>query len=76
MEFYTDEEIGIIIRESRKKRNLTQGELGEMVGVQKAAVQKWESGKVKNIKRSTLQMLSVTLHINPVILVGIKKEED
>lgn len=75
MQFYSDEEIGIIIRRCRKNCGLTQEQLGIIVGVQKSAVQKWESGKVKNIKRSTLQQLSIVLRISPVILIGIKEED-
>ena len=75
LEFYTDKEIGLIIRAHRQCRNLTQRELGELIGVQKSAVQKWESGMVKNIKRSTLQQLSVILGISPVTLIGIKGED-
>lgn len=75
MEFYSDEEIGIIIRQCRKNCGFTQEQLGIIVGVQKSAVQKWESGKVKNIKRSTLQVLAVTLRIKPTILIGIKEED-
>lgn len=73
MDFYTDEEIGRIIKNTRISLNLTQATLGEKVGVQPAAVQKWESGKVKNIKRSILRQLAVELKINPAILIGIKE---
>lgn len=72
MEFLTDGEIGQIIKHTRIYNNLTQAELGERLGVQAAAVQKWESGKVKNIKRSLLQKLSVELKINPAVLIGFK----
>lgn len=75
MGYYTDEEIGLIIRKKRQNRNLTQRELGEMIGVQPAAVQKWESGAVKNIKRSVLRQLSITLNISPAVLIGIKEED-
>lgn len=37
------------IKELRILNNLTQEELGEKVGVKKAAVQKWESGITKNL---------------------------
>ncbi len=75
MQFYTDEEIGLIIRIHRQRRNLTQRELGEIVGVQPAAVQKWESGMVKNIKRSVLRQIAITLKISPTVLIGIKEED-
>lgn len=72
MEFLTDEEIGQAIKSARIRKNMTQGELGERLGVQAAAVQKWESGKVKNIKRNLIQKLVVELNINPAVLIGFK----
>ena len=48
MEYLSDKEIGYIIKRARMLRNLTQAELGERLGVQAAAVQKWESGKVEH----------------------------
>ncbi len=56
-------EIGQKIKEARLAKNMTQEELGKFVGVQKSAVAKYESGRVKNIKRSTLQKLAVALDL-------------
>lgn len=75
MDYLTDEQIGKLIKKHRVYENLTQGELGELVGVQAAAVQKWESGKVKNIKRSVLRDLAKVLKINPSLLIGIPTED-
>lgn len=75
MEFYSDEEIGAIIKQRRIRKNMTQRELGERLGVQPAAVQKWESGKVTNIKRNILRELSVELGLNPATLIGMKEGE-
>ena len=61
MEYLSDKEIGYIIKRARMLRNLTQAELGERLGVQAAAVQKWESGKVTNIKRNILRDMAVEL---------------
>jgi len=36
--------IGLFIAECRKKKNLTQEELGEKLGVSYKAVSKWENG--------------------------------
>lgn len=71
MEYYTDEQIGKIIKQHRIYMNLTQAELGEQLGVQAAAVQKWESGRVKNIKRSVIRGLAKILKIEPATLIGI-----
>jgi len=42
-----------MIKRTRKKRNLTQAELGEMVGVKKSQISKLENG-VNNITIDTL----------------------
>lgn len=56
-------EIGQKIRAARLSKNMTQEDLGKVVGVQKSAIAKYESGRVKNIKRSTLQKLAVALDL-------------
>lgn len=48
---------------------MTQEELGKLVGVQKSAVAKWESGRVQNIKRRTLQKLANALGLRGSDLV-------
>ena len=50
--------VGNYIKSLRKSKGLTQEELGNMIGVKKAAVQKWESGMVQNLKRNTIKQLS------------------
>ncbi|WP_407399656.1 helix-turn-helix domain-containing protein [Treponema sp.] len=55
--------IGDKIRNARIQKNLTQEELGNMLGVQKSAIAKWENGRVVNIKRSNLKKLSDILEI-------------
>jgi len=44
--------IGSIVKEARKKRNLTQQELGDLVGVQKAQISKIENN-TKNVRIET-----------------------
>ncbi len=56
-------EIGMLIKEARLSKGLTQEELGEIVGVQKSAIAKYENGRVVNIKRSTLQKLAAALDL-------------
>lgn len=51
-------QVGQYIKYLRESRNLTQEELGKIIGVQRAAVQKWESGKVQNLKRETIKKLA------------------
>lgn len=49
--------VGQKIKQLRVSKGLTQEELGEMLGVKKAAVQKYESGQVQNLKQSTIKKL-------------------
>lgn len=63
-------DVGQIIKTARLARGMTQEELADKVGVQKSAVAKWETGRVQNIKRSSLQKLAIALNIRPVMLLG------
>lgn len=56
-------EIGQKIREARILKGMTQEELGNMIGLQKSAIAKYENGRVVNIKRSTLQKLAQALDL-------------
>lgn len=61
--------VGELIRQKRIEMNLTQEQLGEMVGVNRAAINKWETGRVTNLKRETIKRLSVIFGISPAMLV-------
>ena len=56
-------DIGKKIKEARLAKGLTQEELGNIVGLQKSAIAKYENGRVVNIKRSTLQKLAQALDL-------------
>lgn len=62
-------EIGEKIKTARKNKGMTQEDLGKLVGVQKSAIAKYESGRVVNIKRSTLQKIASALNIRPSELI-------
>ena len=68
-------EIGQKIKSARLQKGYTQEELGKIMGVQKSAVAKWESGRVVNIKRSVLVKISEVLEIPPYELIGNYEEE-
>ena len=69
-------EIGQKIRKARLERGMTQQELGNIVGVQKSAIAKYENGKVVNIKRSTLQKIASALNIRPSELLFSESPKD
>lgn len=61
--------IGTKIKSARIAKGMTQEELGRRLGVQKSAIAKYESGRVVNIKRTTLKKISDILDIRPSELI-------
>ncbi len=62
------------LRELRKERNMTQDELGLIIGVKKAAIQKLESGSVQSLKISNIKKLCELFDISPTELL-LEKED-
>lgn len=58
------------IKELRQAANLTQEELGHKLGLQKSAIAKYESGRVSNIKRSTIKKMADIFGCKPSYLMG------
>ena len=67
-------DVGKYIKSLRTESGMTQEQLGELVGVKKAAVQKWESGMTQNLKRTTIQKLADIFNVNPAAFVGNEVE--
>lgn len=65
---------GEIIKELRLKLGMSQEELGKKIGVQKAAINKYEKGLVVNLKRETIAKLADALETTPTILMGWDKD--
>ena len=60
------------IRQLRIEHQMTQEELGARIGVQKAAIYKYENGLVVNLKRSILEKLAIVLDTTPTYLMGME----
>lgn len=60
---------GTKIKELRKERNMTQEELGELLGVKKAAIQKYEKGEIINLKLATIKKLCDIFQVSPDKLI-------
>ena len=58
------------IRTLRLKQGLTQEELGKVIGVQKSAIRKYESGMVENIPRSSIKKMADLFGVTPSYLMG------
>lgn len=64
------------IKMLRKQKGLSQEELGKMIGVQKAAVNKYEKGTVVNLKRATIIAIAKALEVSPSYLLGWNHDPD
>jgi transcriptional regulator with XRE-family HTH domain len=62
--------IGKKIKELRTLANMSQDELGRRVGVQRAAINKYEKGTVTNIPLHTIERIANTFDVSPNYLVG------
>lgn len=58
------------IKAARIRKSMTQGQLAERLGVQTAAVNKYETGAIVNLKRETIEQISRALDVRPAYLMG------
>ncbi|MWO10088.1 helix-turn-helix domain-containing protein [Escherichia coli] len=59
------------IKKLRIEHNMTQEELGEKVGIKRAAINKYEKGNVENMKRSMIEKMSSIFGVSPVYLMAL-----
>lgn len=67
--------IGKRIKMLRQSKRMTQQELGEVLGVQKAAVQKIESSENPNLTAEKILLLSSTFRVYPRVFIYISEED-
>lgn len=61
-------EIGNRIKKAREKKGLTQGELGDRLGLNKSTIQRYETGKILRIKLPVLESIALELGVSPEYL--------
>ena len=66
--------MGDIIKKTRIKMNLTQDQLGQLIGVQKAQISKIENN-TKDIRISTLMRVFTALKANGKFTVSLDKNQ-
>ena len=64
-----------ILKQQRIAHGYTQEELGKMVGLQKAAIYKYENGLLVNPKRTLIKQLAEIFGVSPSYMMGIEDEE-
>lgn len=67
-------EMGERIKHLRIANGMTQEQLGKYIGVQKSAIRKYEKGEVKNIKRSSIEIMSNLFKVSPSYLMCIEDD--
>jgi transcriptional regulator with XRE-family HTH domain len=66
--------IGTKIKYRRTELDLTLEQLGNMVGVGKSTVRKWETGDIANMKRDKIALLAKALNVSPTFLMDLDED--
>lgn len=56
----------------RESKGLTQEQVGEVLGVKKATINKYEQGEIQNIKRSNIKKLADLFGVSPTYLMCLE----
>lgn len=64
-------DFGKMIRDRRHELGLTLEDVGNIVGVGKSTVRKWEAGTIRNLRRDKIVLLAKALRLEPVDLIDI-----
>lgn len=64
------------IKEARLKAGMTQKELAAKIGVKFAAISKYETGRVKNLKRDDIDRLARALNVKPSWLMCMDDDDN
>lgn len=64
------------LKERRLELGLTLEEVGNIVGVGKSTVRKWETGAIENMKRDKIALLAKALKVSPAFIMDWEKDFD
>ncbi len=64
-----------ILKTKRLEKNMTLEEVGNLVGVGKSTVRKWENGMIENMGRDKIVALSKALDISPLDILGMSEKD-
>lgn len=65
-----------LLKAKRLEKKLTLEQVGEMVGVGKSTVRKWENGMIENMGRDKIVALSKALNVSPLDILGIDRPKE
>lgn len=64
-----------LLKNKRLEKKMTLEQVGEIVGVGKSTVRKWENGMIENMGRDKIVALSKALDISPLDILGLTDDE-
>lgn len=64
-----------ILKEKRLEKNMTLEEVGNLIGVGKSTVRKWENGMIENMGRDKIVAISKALGISPLDILGMNEND-
>ncbi|BDH81154.1 XRE family transcriptional regulator [Lactococcus lactis] len=64
-----------LLKNKRLEKKMTLEQVGELVGVGKSTVRKWENGMIENMGRDKIVALSKALNISPLDILGLTDDE-
>lgn len=67
-------DVSEIIEKRREELDLTLLDIAKKVGVSEATIQRYESGKIKNIRQDKIVRLAMALKMTPAELLGWEPE--
>lgn len=68
--------LGDKLKNRRLELGLTLEEVGNIVGVTKSTVRKWETGDIENMRRDKIALLSTALQVSPLYIMGVEEDGD
>lgn len=63
-------DFGQRLKQARKRRGLTQKEVGKAIERSDSVVQRYESGVISNLDSDIISKLAIVLNVNPAYLMG------
>lgn len=63
-------DFGQKIKQIRKSKGMSLEQVGDIVGVGKSTVRKWETGDIANMRRDKIAKLANALGVEPSYLMG------
>lgn len=68
-------DLGEKLRNRRIELEMTLEDVGNIVGVSKSTVMKWETGSIENMKRDKIVLVSKALNVSPLWIMGLEDDE-